>query len=39
MLYERGKAFEYGHSAATIVIILSIVAGIVICALEWGGLL
>ena len=39
MLYERGNAFGNRHYSAPIVLIVSIVIGIVFCALEWGGVL
>ena len=39
MLAERGNAFGNRHYSATIVLIVSIVAGIVLSALEWGGVL
>lgn len=39
MLAERGNAFDNCHYSAPIVLIVSIVIGIVFCALEWGGVL
>lgn len=39
MLYERGNAFGNRHYSATIVLIVTSVIGIALCALEWGGVL